>query len=465
MTDPRAKPGFAQLTALAVLAVSIALLVLPAPDGIDPRVMRGAALTLFAMGFFAAGAMPEFITGLAFFAAATLIKVAPADVIFAGWTTKALWLTVGGLILGLAVNRTGLGFRLAARLTRLYGPTYAGQTAAMVTVGVALAFVMPSTLGRIILLMPIAMALADRLGLGPGRPGRYGLAAAMVWGTWMPSASILPSNVPNMVLAGVAENLWNVHITYGEYLALHFPMVGILKALLIYAAVRTVFRDRVADGAVKAMEQPGPMSRDEKILVFILAATLTFWALDFLHGISSAWIALAAAVACLLPGIAIVPAADFQTKFNTASAIYVAAVLSVAAVIVDTGFGQYLGGAMASHLPLEPGETFRNYYALVGLGAATGMLTTAPGVAAILAPFAQDLATAAGLPIKSVLLLVVVGYSSVILPYQGPPLVVGIQLAEIPFVQAVRMTLLIAAVTFAVLVPVNYLWWRFLGYL
>lgn len=465
MADPTATTTLSRSVALAVLVASAALMVLPAPDGIDGRVLQGAALTLFAMGFFATGGMPEFVTGLAFFAIAALIAVAPPDIIFAGWASTALWLTIGGLILGIAVNRTGLGARLAAKLTGLFGPTYENQIAAMVVVGVMLSFLMPSTMGRIILLMPIVLALADRLGLEAGRPGRYGLAVAMIWSTWMPSAAILPANVPNMVLAGVSETLYGLPTTYGTYVLLHFPITGVLKALAIYILVRLMFKDQASLPAREADEASSPMSRDEKVLACILAATLTLWAFDFAHGISPAWIALASGVVCFLPGVNVVPPQDFNAKFNTASVIYIAAVLSVAAVIVDTGFGKWLGGELVAHLPLSPDAPLRNFFALVGLGSLTGMLTTAPGVAAVLAPFAQDMAQAAGLPLTTVLMTTVVGYSTVILPYQVPPLVVGIQLAGIPMGQAARFTLILAASTFAILVPINFLWWRLLGYL
>ena len=154
----------ARWTALAVFSLAVILLVMPAPAGWQPEVLRAAGLVVFAIGFFATGVLPEFVTSLAFFALASLIAVAPPEVIFAGWASTAMWLTVGGLIVGIAVNRTGLGARLASRLTGLFGETYKAQVAAMVLVGVALSFFMPSTMGRVILLVPIALALADRLG-------------------------------------------------------------------------------------------------------------------------------------------------------------------------------------------------------------------------------------------------------------------------------------------------------------
>jgi di/tricarboxylate transporter len=451
-------------TALAVLAVALVLLLAPTPEGWEPKVLRGAALVLFAMGFFATGVMPEFVTGLAFFALASLIAVAPAEVIFAGWSSTALWLTFGGLIVGIAVTRTGLGGRLAARLTGLFGETYKAQVAAMVLVGVALSFLMPSTMGRVILLVPLALALADRLGFTEGRNGRLGLVMAVACGTWMPAVAILPANVPNMVLAGTAETLYGVHFTYGAYLLLHFPIIGVLKAIAIYFVVLMLFPDRAAPAAAEPAPAT-PMTRDEKVLSYVLAVTLALWALDFWHGISPAWIALSAGVICLLPGVNLVSQQDFLTRFNTASVIYIAAVLSVAAIIVDSGVGRELAARILPLLPLDPATPATNFATLIGLGAATGVLATAPSVPAVLPPFALDLATATGFPLVSVLMTFVLGYSTMFLPYQVPPLVVALQLGGVSLRKAGQFTLVLAALTIVFLLPLSYAWWRLLGYL
>ena len=455
----------ARWTALAVFSLAVVLLVMPAPAGWQPEVLRAAGLVVFAMGFFATGVLPEFVTSLAFFALASLIAVAPPEVIFAGWASTAMWLTVGGLIVGIAVNRTGLGARLASRLTGLFGETYKAQVAAMVLVGVALSFFMPSTMGRVILLVPIALALADRLGFGEGRNGRAGLVMAVACGTWMPAVAILPANVPNMVLAGTAETLYGLHFTYGAYLLMHFPVIGILKAIAIYFIVLVLFPDTAETPPSAERQTATPMSRDERVLSWVIGVTLTLWALDFWHGISPAWIALSAGVICLLPGIDLVRQEDFMTKFNTASVIYIAAVLSVAAIIVDSGVGKELAARILPLLPLDPATPATNFATLVGLGSVTGLLATAPSVPAVLPPFAQDLAAATGFPLVTVLMTIVLGYSTMFLPYQVPPLVVALQLGGVSLRQAGRFTLVLAVLTIVLLLPMNYLWWRVLGYL
>lgn len=79
-----------------------------------------------------------------------------------------MWLVFGGIIIGTVMQRTGLGERLAVAILPLFGASYTRALIGVAAVAVALAFVMPSTMGRIVLLMPIILSLADRMGFVEG---------------------------------------------------------------------------------------------------------------------------------------------------------------------------------------------------------------------------------------------------------------------------------------------------------
>ena len=78
---------------------------------------------------------------------------------------------VGGLIIGGAVDHTGFGQRLARFMVGRAAGSYAKMIAAILVVDLALAFIMPSTMGRVALLLPIAMAIAEEAGFRPGQEG------------------------------------------------------------------------------------------------------------------------------------------------------------------------------------------------------------------------------------------------------------------------------------------------------
>lgn len=453
-----------RLIAGAALAAAVILFVMPAPDGVPPAALRGAAVTLFAVGLYATSVIPEFLTALLFFLIAVLLGVAPAGVVFSGFESTAMWLVFGGLVIGVAVKRTGLGERLAATMTGWFGNTYAGLIGGMVVVGVALAFLMPSTMGRVILLMPIVVALADRLGFEPGSNGRTGLVLAAALGTWMPSTAILPANVPNMVLAGTVETLYGISFTYGSYLLLHFPVSGLLKAVAIFMTIVLMFPDHARPAGPATDGPRQALGRDERLLSFILAGALVLWATDFLHGISPAWVSLGAGLICMLPFVGLVPLTDFNDKINFASLFYVAGILSLGAVVAKTGLGSLLGHKLLAILPLQPGASAKDFASMVGLSTLVGMAVTMPGVPAIISPLSAEMARASGLPLLTVLMTQVIGYSTVILPYQVPPMIVAMQIGGVRTGPATRLVLVLALVTLLVLTPINYFWWKLLGY-
>ena len=78
-------------------------------------------------------------------------------------------------------------------------------------------------------------------------------------------------------------------------------------------------------------------------------------------------------------------------------------------------------------------------------------------------PLGQQIAEATGWSLHTSLMTAALGFSNILLPYAVPPLVVGMQVAGIGFRPAARYTLLLAAPSLAVLLPIDYLWWRWIG--
>ncbi len=453
-----------RLIALCTTIAAVFLYLTPAPQGVPASAITGSALCLFAVGLYATVAIPEFLTAIMFFTLAMLIGIGDANVVFSGFHSTAFWMVFGGMIIGVAVQKTGLGVRLATIITSRFSGSYSQLICGVSLVGVALSFVMPSTMGRVVLLIPIVVALCDELGYEQGSVERSGLILAVSYATWMPSMAILPANVPNMVLAGVSENLFGIIFTYGDYMLTHMPVNGILKVAAIIGLVFLLFPTRHSDSFRKiSRHEQKPLSADGHKLAVILTITLGFWATDFLHHISPAWVAMSAAVVCLWPGFGLVDGKDLTTKVNFPSAVYVAGILSLGALLVKTGAGDWVGGWLLAHLPLSKESPFLSFYSMVGLGVVVNMASTAPSVPAVVGPLASEISNLSGIPLKTVLMSQVIAYSSVVLPYQAPPLIVALGLGGVPLRDGAKMTAALAAITLIALVPLNFLWWSWLG--
>ncbi len=389
---------------LVLLGLVVLVLVFPpAVDSLSDTLVRASVLVGFTIAAWAFGLFAEPIASLVFFLLAAVFHIAKPGVIFSGFQSTAWWLVLGGYITGIAVDTTGLGRRLAGLLFGRAAMSYRWIIAAVATTAVGLAFVMPSTSARILLLTPIALALADRLGFGPGRPGRSGLVMTVAAASYMPPCTILPANIPNAVLLGAADTLYGIKLTYGPYLLLHFPILGALKTVFVIALVCRLFPEPGPLGGAATPRAAATVSRDEIRLAAVLAGSLLLFATDFLHGVSPAWIALGAGVVCLLPAVGLVTPKSLAERTNIGMLIYVAGFLGVGAVIADSGLGEVLSRALLRLADVAPGDATLNLAKLAAIEAGLGFITTLSGFPAVLTPLTQDFASASGLPLHTVL--------------------------------------------------------------
>ena len=460
MAATREGKGLAVGPAIAWMAVVLGGAVLalrPLPGGESTAL----ALTVACLGLWATGAIPEVVTAVIFFTAAMLLKAAPPGVVFVGFESAALWLIFGGLVMGVAVKETGLGDRIARRLCTLFGGSYGALIGGVALVGTALGFLLPSSMGRAVLLMPIAVGLAARAGFRPGSNGHLGVVLAAAFGCHVSTFAILPANVPNLVMIGAAETLHYPTPTYGEYLLLHFPVLGVIKTLVLVALIVRMWPDTPRPETAEAA--PAAFSRNERVLSLVLAAALVLWATDFLHHVSPAWVSMAAAVALLLPGIGLVDRHALNSKVNYGSMLFVAGIMGLGALVDSSGLGQRLAEAVIPLLPLAPGNPVGNFAGLAILATLVSLVTTLPGAPAVLTPLTGRLAEASGLPVETVLMTQVLGFSNPILPYQSAPLVVALQLGGERVAPARTLCLILALITLLVLLPLDFLWWALLG--
>lgn len=421
-----------------------------------PSLVVGITILLWATSL-----LPEFITALLFFAVVMVAKIAPADVIFGGFASSAFWLVFSGFVLGIAIRKTGLADRAARALSSRLTDSWPLMVASVVLLSYALAFVMPSNMGRIALLMPIVAAMAKRAGINEGTRAWYGLALAVGFGTFQLSATILPANVPNLVMSGAAEGSYGIHLNYLPYLLLHTPVLGWLKGAVLIMLICWLFPGK--PHAPRDLTPAEPMSRDEKRLAWMLAVVLLLWVSESWHGIGPAWTGLAAAVITLLPRVGFINGDEFSSGVNIRTCIYVAGILGLAITVTQTGIGNAVGEALLQVMPLDEEKPFTSFLALTGITTALNFIMTANGVPALYTTLAQSFADATGFPLLSVIMIQVLGYSTPLLPYQASPIVVAMALGKVPARAGMLLCIALATATYLLLLPLDYLWFSVLG--
>ena len=416
-------------------------------------------LALLAAFLWATLAIPAELTALLFFTALLLTGLAPDHVALAGFESKAVWLVFAGLVLSETIGRHDLGHalfdRLLGRLT-----SYPGLIWLIAATGLLMAFLIPSAMGRVLLLAPLVLALADRLGFAVGDPRRHGLFITAVLGAVVPAFTIITSNVPNLVLMGAAEAIYDRTLTYGEYLLLNFPVLGLGAFLLIPLLVLRLF-----PGAARISlpeSRAAPWTRDQVKIGLLLAVTLALWTTDSLHGIASAWVGLAAAVFCLMPGVGLLPPQSIG-KLNFGPWFFAAGSIGLGGVVSHSGLGALLWAQVAAVVPFQDLPDPAKYAVLQATAMVMASITTLPAIPAVFTPLVGAIAQSLGWPLDAALMAQVPAFVIFAFPFQAPPVLVGLTVLGVPLRAAMRLMLRYCLAATLLLSPLHYLWGRLLG--
>ena len=446
----------------AAFLASLSLVLTPTPQGLDADVMTSAAVVVLAIALWSTAVIPSVMGSLVFLLVAVVLAVAPPEVVFSGFHAGAIWLVFGGVVIGLGVKRSGLDTRLVNRFLARIPATYLGVVYSIFFAAFMLAWIVPSASARVALLVPIMIALSEGLGFKKGSKGQTGLVLASAMGTMTPAFGILPANVPNMALFGAIESIHGIRLTYGEYLLLNFPVLGIGALVLYPLVIGVLFKDH-AEAAVP-QEVPRKWSISERKLLAILVAALALWITDTWHGVSPAWVALGAALLCLFPKIGLLQPKTLGADIDLSPVIFLAGVIGLGAVATHSGLGAFIAEKLLAVVELESGADQRNYSLLVLVGSVIGLITTMPAQPSIMVPMAEAMASASGWSIMSAFMAPVVTWSMFPFFYQAPPVVLAVALGDLRISWVIKMLLAYMVVSTILLLPLHFLWGQYLGF-
>ena len=448
---------------LVTIALAIAAYIIYWPYAIndDPSRYHAAALLVVAVTLWSTHKLPEHVTALILMLGAVLMSIAPPSIAFSGFGSGGTWLIFGGLIIGAAISSAGLDKRIVDAILKRIKLSYGGTIAALMLLSFLLAIIIPSTIPRILLLMPIALTIAERMGFEVGSRGANGIAMTVGVGSFFPSWSLLPANLPVVVHIAAIETIYGIAPNYGEHFIIHFPVMGLLRGAVCGLVLYFLFRSEA--GVVQHRVRLKPLSAQGRRLLWLLAITLGFWVTDFLHGIAPGWIALAAAIIILMPCSGILAEDAFRSKINFSPVFYIAGILSIGAILSNSGLDVWLASYLIELLKFEKDQNAINFGLILGIGLCSSLAMTAPGAPALTVPLAEALADATGMPLLTVLMAELTGQSLVLLPYAAPPAAVAIIVGGVRVIDAVKSMFFTTMATTIFLTPIQYFYWVTIG--
>ena len=245
------------VSALAGGGLLVAGLSAPLP-GIEPLTQRAVGLALFAAVMWTVQPVPIEYSSLIILVLLPAMDLLSFQESFTPFARQTIWLVFAGMTLSMAITRSGLGERLALLVLRHTGTSTLRIIATLNLLGLLLAFLVPSGVVRILFLMPIGLAVADRLREAGEDSGMADVVVtlSLLCSTYYGGCGVLTGSVPNLVVAGQLEAAGRL-VYWGEWLQWMFPVIGLARTCLCFAVIWLLFGRRM----VSRVSRPGGDSK------------------------------------------------------------------------------------------------------------------------------------------------------------------------------------------------------------
>ena len=276
-----------------------------------------------------------------------IIAGVPSGVALGGFAGGPFWILVCVLFFGTAMDQPGLARRISYRILLTFPPTYAGIVFAFMLIGFVLTLGVPSMTVRTAIMVPIAFALVQAVGLPlPGRGASLIVLTSFEMAV-LPGCAILTGSLFGPYIIGLFQTaeLSLTWLGYAQVLAL--PTV--LWCTFVVVANLVVMRPPPVSGmsrevARDELQRLGVMGRAELLTALIVTTSIVCWAVQAWHGIPAEAIGMVALAA--LFATSVLGPSDIGTGIPWALAIFVGGMLSVTTVMntyeINAWMGSYI---------------------------------------------------------------------------------------------------------------------------
>ena len=209
----------------------------------------------------------------------------------APYASEIIFLFAGGLILGLAMQRSGLHTRIALATISIVG-TRPRRLIAGIMLATAVISMWVSNTATAVMMLPIGASVADLVlrhtpdaadGKKQARNFSVCLMLAIAYGASIGGIGTLIGTPPNAVFAGYMSEVFGQRIGFFDWMRLGLPLVAVYLPLAWAALVFLVFPVSLAEipggrGLIRDERATlGPITRSEVFVMIAFATAVVLW--------------------------------------------------------------------------------------------------------------------------------------------------------------------------------------------
>lgn len=297
--------------ALYVLALFLCLWFIPCPAGVDPKGWKVFAVFVSTIFGFLMKPMPLgalVLTAITVLAATKALTLKEA---LSGFGNGSVWLIVMAFFIGRGFIKTGLGNRIAYIFIHKLGHTSLGLAYAFSFTNYIMAPAMPSSTARSGTICPLVVSVAKTYGSDPEKGTARKIGAFLIFAAFQTNyptgAAFMTAMAGNPLAAGFAADQ-GVTITWltwwwGNLVPALLSLLSVPLALYYLYPPKIKKSPEARDLAARKLEELGPMTLPEKVMLFAFFLLLFLWVVGAYFGLDATVAALIGIVFLIFAGV------------------------------------------------------------------------------------------------------------------------------------------------------------------
>lgn len=291
------------------------------PAGLSYSGKMAMGIFAFALILWVSNGIPNYVTSL------IVIFLLPAA---GAWTEKAtlgvfgyevIWLMIAAFVIASGMEKSGLAKRLALFLVTRFGKSVNTVLIVLMVTNFLIAFVVPSTTARAVMLLPIVMMIMEVFEVGNTTPQdrNFGKLMALqgIQANNLSTGAIVTATSSQILAISFIKDLTGTEISWMKWFIASAP-VAIITLAASFLIGKMLFKtgNRSASAEkMTALEEEykglGKMNGVEVRALIIFLITIFLWATDEYHGamfgfdISLVVVAIVSAAIFLMPHVGI----------------------------------------------------------------------------------------------------------------------------------------------------------------
>ena len=352
------------------LIVFVLMLFMPVPEGLTENAWKVAAIVTLMAIWWASEAIPVPVTALLPLALFPLFQITSFKSAALPYANPNIYLFLGGFMLAIAIERSGLHKRMALKMILAAGSSGMKLIGGFMLVAALISMFVMNT-STTLMLLPIGLAVCSVVATTiPGLNDQdkkffdTALMLGIAYAATIGGMSTLVGTAPNIVFSAFMLETYGVEISMIDWMTLGVPLAAVMLISAWIILTKYVFpisfitSNDTKEHLHRMLDDLGPLSKDELKISVIFGLTALAWIFrkgldnfELLSGLTDAGIAIISAILLFM-----IPSSnnkddllnwDSSNKLPWGLLILFGGGLSIAAQINSTGLGVWIGEGLS----------------------------------------------------------------------------------------------------------------------